>query len=211
MAEEKVGRQIVLPFTISVRISFNSMRIRLGRSIITISGILFAIAFLMSILSQTAFQKALLERGSPEISSRIVMDESTQARIRWLVGLSLLVSIVGITNAMLMSVTERYREIGTMKCLGALDSFIIRLFMLESLFQGMAGSVGGVFLGFISMFFLSLINYGGEIIRVFPGIEILKYAIFSLAVGLVLSVVGAIYPAYRAARMIPADAMRKEE
>ena len=46
--------------------------------------------------------------------------------------MSLLVCTVGITNSMLMAVTERFKEIGTMKCLGALDSFVVVLFMLES-------------------------------------------------------------------------------
>ena len=50
---------------------------------------------------------------------------------------------------MLMSVTERFREIGTMKCLGALDGFIVKLFLIESLFQGMAGTVMGVLLGLV--------------------------------------------------------------
>ena len=48
----------------------------------------------------------------------------------------MLVAFVGVLNAMLMSVTERFREIGTMKCLGALNSFIVKLFLIESLFQG---------------------------------------------------------------------------
>ena len=60
--------------------------------------------------------------------------EIADARLqrRWVVGLALLVAFVGIVNAMLMSVTERFREIGTMKCLGALDGFIVKLFVIES-------------------------------------------------------------------------------
>ena len=49
---------------------------------------------------------------------------------------------------MLMSVTERFREIGTMKCLGALDTFIVKLFLLESTFQGLAGTSAGIVIGF---------------------------------------------------------------
>jgi len=51
--------------------------------------------------------------------------------------LSLLVCAVGIVNAQLMAVTERFREIGTMKCLGALDRFVLRLFILEAGMQGL--------------------------------------------------------------------------
>ncbi|MCD6219925.1 FtsX-like permease family protein [Candidatus Calescamantes bacterium] len=211
MSQEKVGRQIVLPFSVSLKISFNSMRIRLGRSFITIMGILLAIAFLMSILAQAAIQNALILHGSPSVTSKIIVDETTKARMKWLVSLSLLVCVVGITNSMLMSVTERYREIGTMKCLGALDSFVVRLFLLESLFQGVAGSLIGIILGTFGMTLVSAINYGGEVFRVFPWVELLRYMLFSFVVGIILATVGAIYPAYRAARMVPAEAMRREE
>ncbi|NOZ63388.1 MAG: FtsX-like permease family protein [Caldiserica bacterium] len=211
MNQEKVGRQIVLPFSVSVRISFNSMRIRLGRSFITIMGILLTIAFLMSILAQASIQNALISRGSPAIAAKITVDENTQARMRWLISLSLLVCVVGITNSMLMSVTERYREIGTMKCLGALDSFVVRLFLLESLFQGVVGSITGIIIGTVGVTLVSAINYGGEVFRVFPFLELFQYMLFSLVVGMVLTTLGAIYPAYRAARMVPAEAMRREE
>src|SRR5258708_40232753 len=73
--------------------------------------------------------------------------EEARARQVWLVVMSLIVCSVGSTNSMLMSVTERFREIGTMKCLGALDSFIIKLFLIESLFQGVVGTIIGVMLG----------------------------------------------------------------
>ena len=48
---------------------------------------------------------------------------------------------------MLMAVTERFQEIGTMKCLGALDRFVVRLFLLESGFQGLAGALIGALIG----------------------------------------------------------------
>ncbi len=211
MNEKKIGKQIVLPFSISVRISFNSLRIRLGRSFITLAGILLAIAFLMSIFTNTAIQNALLKKGSPAVKAKIAVGEGIKAREIWLVSLSLMVCVVGITNSMLMSVTERYREIGTMKCLGALDSFVVRLFLLESLFQGVAGALMGCILGMLAMSLVNLLNYGGEVIRVYPWGNILKFALISFGTGIMLSVIGAIYPAYRAARMVPAEAMRREE
>jgi putative ABC transport system permease protein len=62
--------------------------------------------------------------------------------------------VVGIVNAQLMAVTERFREIGTMKCLGALDRFILRLFLLEAGMQGVVGAMAGAMMG--AMF--SLVN-----------------------------------------------------
>jgi len=129
----------------------------------------------------------------------------------WLIILSLTVAVVGIVNAMLMSVTERYREIGTMKCLGALDSFIIRLFLLESVFQGTAGTIIGTVVGFLLIFLHTLLLYGTATVKTFPLRVILQYGIMSIVIGFLLSVFGAILPAYRAARMQPVEAMRVDE
>ncbi|MFW6044450.1 MAG: ABC transporter permease [Planctomycetota bacterium] len=138
----------------------------------------------------------------------------------WLVSLSLLVCIVGITNAMLMSVTERFREIGTMKCLGALDRFVVRLFLIESSFQGAVGSVIGAIIGFLLATLRSLFAYrvvdqkAGEVhwlaIQFFPTGTIMFWMLVSIVVGIILSIVAAIYPAYTAARMEPVDAMGVE-
>ena len=138
----------------------------------------------------------------------------------WLVSLSLLVCIVGITNAMLMSVTERFREIGTMKCLGALDSFVVRLFLIESSFQGAAGSLAGALLGLLLAFVRALFAYrisefegGGThwlALHYFPLLRVLLWLAIAVVVGVILAVVAAIYPAYRAARMEPVEAMRTE-
>jgi len=123
----------------------------------------------------------------------------------------LTVAVVGIANAMLMSVAERYREIGTMKCLGALDSFIIRLFLLESVFQGTAGTAVGVVLGFLLIWGYTWFSYGWVTMQTFPAAGILKYGLLAFVLGFGLSVLGAILPALRAAKMQPVDAMRVEE
>lgn len=208
-----IEKQISLPLTEAIKISFRSLKIRFWRSLITIGGIFFGIAFLMSILTSSAINEALLEGGSPQVRALLEQkgsDVETETQQIWLVTLSLLVCVVGITNAMLMSVTERYREIGTMKCLGALDKFIVELFLLESGFQGFVGSFGGVILGCLFMLLSNMISYGVEPLTVFPILTILKYGVYSLAAGMILSVIGAMYPSYRAAKMPPADAMRTE-
>jgi ABC-type lipoprotein release transport system permease subunit len=69
--------------------------------------------------------------------------QAAKNRETWLVIMSLLVCAVGITNSMLMAVTERFREIGTMKCLGALDLFVVELFLLESGLMGVIAAAAG--------------------------------------------------------------------
>lgn len=208
-----IKRQITLPLSEALKISFRSLKIRFWRSLITIGGIFFGIAFLMSILTSSSINRALLEHGSPRVKAVLEQkgsDADTRTQQIWLVSLSLLVCVVGITNAMLMSVTERYREIGTMKCLGALDKFIVELFLLESGFQGLVGSIGGAIIGCLFMTLSNMATYGMEPLRFFPVIDVLKYGIISVGAGLFLAIIGALYPSYRAAQMPPADAMRAE-
>tara|TARA_Y100000588_G_scaffold160595_1_gene174672 strand:- start:410 stop:1108 length:699 start_codon:yes stop_codon:yes gene_type:complete len=229
-AELAGGRNIVLPFSKTVEISFRSLKIRFGRSLITTSGVILAIAFLMSVwsnnaiidglrgankndinllLMQNGIETGISEGGqsSAEAQARMQEDASKQ---QWLIALSLLVCVVGIANAMLMSVTERFREIGTMKCLGALDSFIVRLFLLESTFQGLAGTSLGILIGLAMTMLLAMMDYGYFVFDYFPSASIVQSAGYALVVGTVLSLVGAMLPAYRAAKMEPVEAMRVE-
>lgn len=124
--------------------------------------------------------------------------------------LSLLVCLVGIANAMLMSVTERFREIGTMKCMGALDGFIIKLFILESTFMGIAGTIIGVVVGFVLTALLNMSSFGTVIFDHLPLDEVFLYGILAVGIGSILSLIGGILPAYRAAKMEPVDAMSLE-
>ena len=232
MSEKRLagGREIVLPMSKAAEISFRSLKIRFGRSLITTSGVILAIAFLMSVWSSNAIvgslrdvnksginlllQKNGIETGlaesgeaSAEAQARMLEEASKQT---WLISLSLLVCVVGIANAMLMSVTERFREIGTMKCLGALDSFIVKLFLLESTFQGFAGTTAGIIIGFALTFLLGLLDYGGYVLDYFPLSKIAESAGYALVVGTSLSLIGAMLPAYRAAKMEPVEAMRSD-
>lgn len=232
MSERRLagGREIVLPMSKAVEISFRSLKIRFGRSLITTSGVILAIAFLMSVwssneivsslrgadkseinllLQKNGIETGITESGdaSAEAMARLQEEQSKQT---WLISLSLLVCVVGIANAMLMSVTERFREIGTMKCLGALDTFIVKLFLLESTFQGLAGTSAGIVIGFALTLGLALLDYGGYALTYFPLGGIAESAGYALVVGTLLSLIGAMLPAYRAAKMEPVEAMRSD-
>ena len=219
------GREIVLPLSKAVEISLRSLKIRFGRSLLTPSGVVLAIAFLMSVQSNNQIIDSLRAVGSSEIDLQLQQNgvetgsgggqltESMQeekSKQLWLITLSLLVCVVGIANAMLMAVTERFREIGTMKCLGALDSFIVKLFLLESTFQGIAGTTVGILIGLGLTLLLALMDYGQFVFTYFPGVGILKAAVVAFIAGTVLSLIGAMLPAYRAAKMEPVEAMRAD-
>ena len=265
----KIGKQIVLPFSRAVEISMKSLKIRFWRSLITISSIVLAIAFLSSILVNTTLLRALktgpdravreaelavksagsdanLEASKAELTRlRMVRDKvnvallgeggtddtetaekqevagnpegwqsffgGLKAKDYWLISLALLVCFVGIVNAMLMSVTERFREIGTMKCLGALDSFIVKLFLLESVFQGALGTAMGIFVGALLSVIRAWWLYGAAVFSFFPWGGFLLCIVLAQGVGTVLSIVASVFPARAAARMQPVDALRAEQ
>jgi putative ABC transport system permease protein len=224
-----VQRQITLPLSKAVEIAYNSIRQRLSRSLLVTSGIVLALAFLMAILAGDAMTESMrtwvragpadqslrrqqLEsimksKGVPTAAEEIA-DAATQTR--WLIGLALLVAFVGILNSMLMSVTERFREIGTMKCLGALDGFIVKLFLIESLFQGVVGTIAGVTIGLLLSLLSMTISYGGYAWVDVPVARLTAAVAVCLLVGVSLTVAGAVYPAWQAARMHPIEAMRVE-
>lgn len=223
------GRQVVLPWGKIVQIAWQNIRLRLGRSLLVTSGIVLAIAFLTSIQTHEAIltglrfwiatappsQRAESLRLEGELQSRGIATTpekiaAKRLQSRWLIGLALLVAFVGVLNSMLMSVTERFREIGTMKCLGALNSFIVKLFLIESLFQGIAGSAIGATLGVLVSLISMWINYGSIALRHVPWLRVASDFTSAGLIGVTLTVVGAIYPAWRAARMQPIEAMRIE-
>lgn len=139
-----------------------------------------------------------------------VPDLNSYYRMIWLVVMSLLVCTVGITNSMLMSVTERFKEIGTMKCLGALDKFVVTLFMLESGMMGVVASVMGWVVGFVIMLVLAGFSKGWDIVANIGLGDVVAMFFFSILVGMVLTVIATIAPAQRAAKMPAAMALRSE-
>jgi predicted outer membrane lipoprotein len=152
-------------------------------------------------------EETMKNAGVPSTPKEI---ESNRIQTRWLIGLALLVAFAGILNAMLMSVTERFREIGTMKCLGALDSFIIKLFLIESLLQGGVGTFVGVLLGLLLSMANMSSSYGIYAWKNVPWTSLSMSIMICFAVGVLLTVAGALYPAWQAARMQPIEAMRVE-
>ena len=128
----------------------------------------------------------------------------------FLLCISFLVCMVGIANAMLMSITERFREIATMKCLGATDHYILLQFMMEAALQGFIGGAVGVILGFLIAFLRDMGVCGSYLFTYWPGPALLLSAVFSLIVGVLLAVLASVQPSWSASRMAPMEAMRIE-
>lgn len=222
---ETIARQVVLPMGRSLEISVKNLRVRFFRSLITVMSLVLAVAFLAFTLTSNDVAKGLLASGVPSLSADLIkagFDLSpgpspgsfvveASPKERWIVLLSLLVCAVGIVNAQLMAVTERFREIGTMKCLGALDSFVLRLFLLEAGMQGLAGSLAGAAIGVVMGLVLGVMRFGLAALADVSWLAVLASLGWAVAVGFLLSLAGVSYPALVASRMPPVVAMRAEE
>jgi len=220
----EVRRQISLPWGQAFRISIRNVLLRLGRAAITGAGVVLGIAFLVSVWTSKvategieAFEatsaRAVVVGGDEDtlkLEEAVQDEEARAARMTWLVVMSLLVCGVGITNSMLMSVTERFREIGTMKCLGALDEFIVRLFLIESAVLGILGSVVGAVVGHLIMLLVYVIKEGASVPAMMNWGHMFEYIGISIAMGTVLSLLAGVPPAMRAAKLPPAAALATE-
>jgi ABC-type antimicrobial peptide transport system permease subunit len=118
---------------------------------------------------------------------------------------------VGVTNTILMSVTERFREIGTLKCLGALNGFLVRLFLLENAFIGALASLLGAAVGYgLAVLQLGAVFEFGILSWDVCTLALLGAGSKALGLGTLLTLLSSIYPTYMASRMKPVDAMRVE-
>jgi putative ABC transport system permease protein len=120
-------------------------------------------------------------------------------------GISLLVGGIGIMNIMLVSVTERTREIGIRKAVGAKRRDILRQFLLEAAMISLVGSAIGIVAGTImARLFSGISIMGGEALTTVVSPDIIGLAI---SVAIFIGLVSGIYPALRAARLNPIDAL----
>jgi putative ABC transport system permease protein len=196
-APPKIQTQINLPFSKAWQISIKSIKIRLARSVITAGGIFLGIAFYSSVRTAGLF---------PTTGTSVEAIAAAH-RQQWLAVMALLVCFVGIMNSMLMSVTERFKEIGTMKCLGALDSFVVKLFFIEAMLMGFIASFSGWLVGWLIVVVVHLFTGGfGPNFAVGSLLQMLQ----STAIGAGITLIAGIPPAVNAAKMPPANALRSE-
>ncbi|UCD79117.1 MAG: FtsX-like permease family protein [Desulfobacterales bacterium] len=218
---ERVQRQVKLPFLKSLEIALKSIKVRFFRSLITTLSLVLAVSFLSFVGVSNDVANGMLKKQDPELLRRLIqsgydlapgdMSVGSTPKQRWLVILSMLVCVVGIVNAQLMAVTERFREIGTMKCLGALDRFILRLFFLEAGMQGLAGAGAGALLGAVFSLLNGWLHFGSVALSAISWNNVFASIGFATGMGCFLSLLGVFYPALVAARMQPVEAMRVEQ
>jgi putative ABC transport system permease protein len=137
------------------------------------------------------------------LSTATAIDDTLTVMLGGIAVIALLVGGIGVMNIMLVSVTERVREIGLRKAIGARPALIRRQFMVEAGVLGLAGGVLGVGLGIVGAFVIPAVSDTNVIVSV-------PAALLAIVVAMGVGMIFGVYPASRAARLAPIDALRSE-
>jgi putative ABC transport system permease protein len=123
-------------------------------------------------------------------------------------GISLLVAAVSIFNIMMMSVTERIREIGVLRSIGTQKKEILRMFVYEATLIGFLGAFFGMILCLIMGYVFIQIMIGST--KYFFTFDSLIHLPYAMAIGMTICILSGLYPAWRGANMDPIEALRSE-
>jgi putative ABC transport system permease protein len=123
-------------------------------------------------------------------------------------GISLLVAATSIFNVMMMSVTERIREIGILRSIGTQKSEVRRMFLYEAVILGLVGAGIGAVMSVILGWLVVLAMVGTT--DYFFTYQSLIYVPISMAIGIAICIFSGVYPAWRAANLDPIEALRAE-
>ena len=163
---------------------------------------------------------AIIEMGYLAFSFKQIIDGVNQiftiVEIVFLAigAVALIVAALMIINIMLMSVMERTKEIGIMKVVGASNTDVMKIFLMEAITIGFAGGIGGVLVGLVVAYSIDAIaqiyvsSQGG-----IPQSSVLMpwwLAVFAIAFAMVVGLLSGAYPARKAARLSPVEALRHE-
>ncbi len=158
-----------------------------------------AMATLGTMISQDNIEVVTQDMLSSTVSD---VDTMTQLLIGLIGAVALIVSGIGVMNIMIVSVSERTREIGVRKAIGATDMDILKQFLIEAILLTTFGGVIGVLIGFLFNFVAKSLDISFVINLQVVGISLL----FSVLIGIIFGII----PAMRASKLKPIDALKYE-
>lgn len=183
--------------------NFQTIRRRSMRKPTTVLSIILEATFMVILLTTTS----ILQAVSKQSGGVALRPEAYQY---WLMVISIFVWGGGIINPMVISTAERSREIGTMKSLGATNTAIIKMLLMESALIGSLGGVVGAAIGWL----ITVAIYGFQLGFVVILMVSLQTHLFNLALAftapLLLSITAVAYPVYQVAKLMPVDSLRRE-
>ena len=157
-------------------------------------------------LSSTASDDFSIRNQAEMLSAASEMGDTFNILLGGIASISLLVGGIGIMNIMLVTVTERTREIGVRKAIGAKDRDILGQFLIEAILMSAIGGVIGVAAGIGGAKAIPQIERFNQFLTLVTPFSIIISLSFSVAVGVFFG----FYPAWRAAKLDPIDALRYE-
>jgi putative ABC transport system permease protein len=178
------------------------------------SGLYITIDDIEKVREVSELVKRVLERNHPKVDfevnvplARLQLAEKKKANqqllLGFIAGISLLVGGIGIMNIMLASVTERTREIGIRRALGAKQKQIAAQFLVETVLLSTFGGVVGVGLGYFGAYLISSSAWGETIVQPWA-------VVTSFTLSVMVGIICGMYPAMAAARLDPIEALRYE-
>jgi cell division protein FtsX len=196
-------RQAQLSVRKLLRMSIGSLKHHFTASVLQICTIAATAAFLTYVQGEI-----IAMRVARALGLAVSAPEGALAQLVWILIVALLVCTISNVTSMLLSVTKRFREIGTMKCLGAFDHSILVLFLVEAMILGGAGALAGAAAGGLFSLLLTVFKYGVGVLTLGLTGALLGAVGATFLVVVFLSFAGAAYPAFQASRMLPIEAMR---
>lgn len=188
-----------------LRMSLRSLRHQVASSLLQLATIAATAALLMYVLGQI-----ILERAAPVLGFDTGGAEGKMAQLIWMLVVILLVCAISNITSMLLSVTRRFREIGTLKCLGAFDHTVLALFMMEAVLLGGTGAVAGTIIGVAVTVAGALLAHGPVALTGPVPMQMATAMLLPIVTVAALSLAGAAYPSWQASKMLPITAMRNE-
>ena len=200
------GQKSQFPISQAMLFALQGIRLRIGRMLLVLAGVAVAIAFTNVLLTTNDLFDAMGATGMEAAQglTRVPV-------FRWLwMAVALLICTTGTLNAIVMSVTERIKEIGTLKCLGSRNIHIVEIFLFESVLLGLLGGILGAVIGYLA----ALLNFGATVgWKYLTGEMALAAAgniLVCIGISAALSLLASVIPVLMAAKVEPAAAMRYE-
>ncbi len=216
--ERNLNREILIPFS-TAKTQFGEMTRHLGagtREYIKMqySGLYVNVDAIENVIAVSRMVKRVLEHGHEDLDYEVKVPlarlelakkkkRNNQYMLGFIASISLIVGGIGIMNIMLASVTERTREIGIRRALGARQRHIASQFLVETVVLSTGGGVLGVTLGVVSAHVVNTFAEWETIVSVWS-------VVVSFSLSVLIGIFFGMYPAMSAARLDPIEALRYE-